>query len=309
MNQFKSLQDVANHFNSEDKCRSFLEKMRWNDGRIICPICGVRDAYRMADRKRYKCKDMDCRATFTVTVGTYMENTKLPLQKWLMAMYLLSAHKKGISSYQLARDLGIRQKAGWFLLMRLRQMFKDNGMTMLSGRIEADEHYVGGKWSNMTKKKRAKLVASGKDNKVAIMGILERQGDAKLVMIGKDSLKDVIRKHVSTDAYINTDEHNGYKGLNREFADHDSVNHSQGQFVKGDVHTNSVEGMFSLFSRMIFGIYHQVSEKHLQQYCNEFTFRFNSRKIKDVDRFVKVFNNLNGRLTYNQLINKPTDTK
>jgi hypothetical protein len=109
---------------------------------------------------------------------------------------------------------------------------------------------------------------------------------------------------VSTDAYINTDEHNGYKGLNREFADHDSVNHSQGQFVKGDVHTNSVEGMFSLFSRMIFGIYHQISEKHLQQYCNEFTYRFNSRKIKDVDRFVKVFNNLNGRLTYQQLIEK-----
>ena len=260
MTQFKSLQNVANYFNTPEKCRTFLEKMRWPDGRIVCPVCGVPDAYRNGNCITYKCRDKDCGTNFSVTVGTVMENTKLPLQKWIMGMYLLSAHKKGISSHQLARDLGIRQKAGWFLLMRIRQMFKDNGLE-LSNTVEADEHYLGGKWSNMSKKKRAKLIASGKDNKVPIMGLLERGGDAKLVVIGKDSFKDIIRQHVSLNAFINTDEHKAYAGLNQEFADHDSVNHSQGQFVKGNTTTNSVEGFFSLFQRCIFDTYHQDQRK------------------------------------------------
>jgi transposase-like protein len=221
-----------------------------------------------------------------------------------MAMYLVSAHKKGISSYQLGRDLHIGQKAAWFLLHRVRKMFEDNKMPMLANTVEADTTYVGGKWANMTKKKRAIMQESGKDNKVAVMGMLERQGNAKLVLVGKDTFKEVIRKHVSTDAYLNTDEHTGFQGLNMELADHATVNHSRGEFKRDDIYTNSVEGFFSLFKRMIFGTYHQISEKHLQQYCNEITYRFNSRKIKDVDRFVKTFNNIQGRLTYKQLIEK-----
>src|ERR1043165_4885524 len=122
--QFKSLQDVALFFNSEEKCRDFLEKIRWPDGRIICPICGVRDAYRNGDCKTYKCRDKDCKTNFSVTVGTVFEGTKLPLAKWFMAMYLTSAHRKGISSCQLARDLNIGQKAAWFLNHRIREMLK-----------------------------------------------------------------------------------------------------------------------------------------------------------------------------------------
>lgn len=288
----------------QEVCRDFLEKMRWPDGRIICPICGVRDAYRNGNCKTYKCRDKDCRTNFSVTVGTVLEGTKLPLAKWFMAMYLVSAHKKGISSYQLGRDLNIGQKAAWFLLHRCREMFKDNKVSLLTNTVEVDEHYVGGKWSNMSKKKRAIMVEEGRDNKTPVMGLVERQGKAKLKVIGKNTFKEVIRQHVSTNAFINTDEHGAYAGLNKEFADHDTVNHSQGQFVKGDVYTNSVEGLFSLFSRMVFGTYHQITAKHLQAYCNELTYRFNSRKIKDVQRFVNTFQNIQGRLTYNQLINK-----
>jgi transposase-like protein len=218
-----------------------------------------------------------------------LENTNLPLKKWMMAMYLLSAHKKGISSHQLARDLDIRQKAAWFLLHRIRKMFEDNGMPLLAGTVEVDETFVGGKIGNMTKKRRAKWINSEESNKTPVMGLLERGGDAKLTVIGERTLKDIIRENVSPDAYINTDENNGYTGLNLEFADHGTVNHSIGEFKKDDITTNSVEGMFSLFKRMIFGTYHQISPKHLQKYCNELTYRYNTRKIKDCDRFVNTF--------------------
>jgi transposase-like protein len=304
MFNFKSLHDAVSYFKNEDVARDFFEKMRWPDGRIICPLCGVRDAYRMSDYRQYKCRDKDCKAQFTVTVGTVLENTKLPLAKLAIAMYLLSAHKKGISSHQLARDLNIRQKAAWFLAHRIREMFKQNGIAELTGTVEADETMVGGKFANMPKKRRAKLVANEQSNKTPVMGLLERSGDAKLVVIGPDSLKDVVRQQVSTNAFINTDENNAYVGLNQEFADHDTVNHSQGEFVKGDITTNSVEGMFSLFKRCIFGTWHQISAKHLQAYCNEMTYRFNSRKIKDGERFVRTFNNIQGRLTWKQLTEK-----
>ncbi|MEI9944818.1 MAG: IS1595 family transposase [Chitinophagaceae bacterium] len=156
----------------------------------------------------------------------------------------------------------------------------------------------------MTKKKRAIMVQEGKDNKTAVMGMVERQGKAKLTVIGKNTFKEVLRQNVSLQAYINTDEHSGYAGLNMEFADHATINHGQGEFLKDGVSTNSVEGLFGLFKRMIFGIYHQISPKHLQRYCDEMTYRYNSRKIKDVERFVNTFRNVQGRLTYKQLIEK-----
>lgn len=302
MFQFKSLTEVAQYFKSEEISRTFLEKMRWPDGVIVCPLCGVPGAYRMGDCKTYKCKDKDCKSRFSVTVGTVLENTKLPLAKWFMAMYLVSAHKKGISSHQLARDLDIRQKAAWFLLMRCREMFKNK--SILSNTVEADTTYVGGKWSNMPKKKRAKMVEAGKDNKTAVMGMVERGGDANLVVVGNKTFKEVLRENVEPSAFINTDEHNGFVGLTEHFADHASINHSQGEFLRDGVTTNTAEGAFSLFKRMIIGIYHQVSPKHLQFYCDEMTYRYNSRKIKDGARFIATFNHIQGRLTWKRLTQK-----
>jgi transposase-like protein len=303
MKQFKNINEVINYF-TEDRCRETLEKMRWPDGRIVCPKCGVRDAYRNSDCKTYKCRDKDCKSRFSITVGLVFEGSKLPLTKWFTALYIVTAHKKGISSCQLARDLGIGQKAAWFVIHRLREMLKDAAPELLDNTVEIDECYVGGKWANMSKKKRAIMQEQGKDNKTPVMGLVERQGKAKLTVIGRNTFKEVVRQHVSPNAFINTDEHLGYHGLNMEFADHAAINHSQGEYLRDGIHTNSVEGFFSLFKRMIFGTYHQISPKHLQRYCDEITYRFNSRKIKDVDRFLISLSHTQGRLTYKQLIDK-----
>jgi transposase-like protein len=302
MNQFKSLADLAQYFSHEDKARTFLEKLRWPDGRIICPLCGVRGAYRNGDCKTYKCRDKYCKARFSVTKGTYFENTKLPLAKWFMAIYLVSAHRKGISSCQLARDLNIGQKAAWFVLHRVREMLKDGSGTFLTGLVEIDETYVGGKVANMRKTKRKQITDAGIDNKTPVMGMVQRDGKAKLQVIGRKSFKTVIHENVKKEAILITDSHSGYEGLNKEYAGHEAVNHSQLEFKRGIYYTNSVEGFFSTFKRGIIGIYHQISPKHLQRYCEEFTFRFNSRKETDGHRFVTTFNNIQGRLTYQQLI-------
>lgn len=303
MEQFKNINEVIAYYQSEDKCRQTLEQMRWPDGNIICPICGTGRAYRSGDCKTYKCKSRTCMARFSVTVGTFMEGSKLPLSKWFTAMYLVTAHKKGISSCQLARDLNIGQKAAWFVLHRLRAMLKQTGH-LLDNTVEVDECYVGGRWANMTKKKRAIMNEQGKDNKTPVMGLVERQGDAKLVVIGQRSFKEVIKQNVDTNAFINTDEHLGYRGLNMEFADHAAINHSIGVYLKDGVHTNSVEGLFGHFKRMVLGTYHQITAKHLQKYCDEMVYRYNTRKVKDIQRFFNTLKQTEGRLTYAQLIRK-----
>jgi hypothetical protein len=294
---FKTLPELFQYFNYEEKARDFLEKMRWPDGRIICPICGVRGAYRNADMRNYTCRDTKCQARFTVTVGTMMENTKLPLAKWFAAIWLITAHKKGISSCQLARDLGIGQKAAWFLNHRIRQMVTEKAPELLQDIVSIDECYVGGRWANMKKTKRTKLQESGKETKIAVMGLMEREGKARLTVIGINSFKDVVRKNVDKAAILVTDEHLGYKGLDAEYNGHVTINHSQLEFMRDGFTTNNIEGMFSQLKRMIIGIYHQVSPIHLHRYCEEASYRFNTRKIKDVER-----NKTKGRLRYKDLI-------
>ncbi len=299
---FKTLDQLFQYFNHENKAKDFLEKMRWPDGKIVCPTCGKRGAYRNSDMKHYTCRDIACKARFSVTVGTMMENTKLPLAKWFAAIWLITAHKKGISSCQLARDLGIGQKAAWFLNHRIREMVIDKAPELLQDIVSVDETYVGGKWSNMKKSKRTKLHEEGRETKVAVMGLMERQGRVKLTVIGKDSFKDVVRKNVDTKAILVTDEHLGYRGLNDEYNGHVTVNHSQLVFMQDGFTTNNVEGFFSLLKRSIIGIYHQVSPAHLHRYCNEASYRYNTRKIKDCDRFMDAMQKTKGRLKYKDLV-------
>lgn len=301
---FKTLPELLQYFNTEEKARDFLEKMRWPDGRIACPICGKRGAYRNCDFKNYTCKDMACRSRFTVTVGTMMENTKLPIAKWFAAIWLITAHKKGISSCQLARDLGIGQKAAWFLNHRIREMVAEKAPELLENVVSVDECYVGGRWANMNKTKRTKLQAAGKDNKTAVMGMMQREGKARLSVIGKNSFKDVVRANVDKGAILVTDEHLGYKGLENEFNAHVTINHSQLEFIRDGFSTNNVEGVFGQLKRMVIGIYHQISPYHLQSYCNEAAYRYNTRKIKDVERFVDALKKTKGRLRWNDLVKR-----
>jgi len=304
MFNFKTLPEAIEYFSSEERCQDMFEKMRWADGNIICPNCLTEKAYRMGDMKHYKCRNKSCGTRFSITKGTFLEATKLPLGKWFTAMYLVTAHKKGISSHQLARDLGIGQKAAWFMLCRIREILKAKTFELLDNIVEIDETYCGGKVANMHRGKRKAWQQSGKDNKTPVMGLLERDGKARLKVIEKDTFKDMVRQNVSTNAQLVTDSHLGYKGLNYEFAGHNTVDHSKDQFKDGIFYTNSVEGAFSHFKRMVFGIYHQVSPKHLHRYCDEFTYRWNSRKEKDNNRFETALKQTEGRLKWKDLIAK-----
>lgn len=301
MEQFRNLHEVLGHFKDDKTCRDFMEQLRWK-GNPVCPHCGASKPYRLKDGKNFRCKNKECKKDFSVTVGTIFENTKIHLSKWIATIYLLTAHKKGISSHQLARDLGVTQKTGWFLLHRARLLMTDPQPAQLENVVEVDETYVGGKWENMHAKERERRRQWSEDNKTPVMGLLQRDGTARLTVIGANTFKDIIRSNVSNTAIVITDSHTSYAGLNTEFAGHEAVNHSQGEYKRGIAYTNSVEGFFSLFKRTIFGTYHQVSPKHLQRYCAESSYRYNTRKISDKDRFIKTLSNPKGRLKYSELI-------
>jgi hypothetical protein len=315
MTPIKNLQEAIQYFSNEDRCRDMLEKMRWPDGKIVCQSCGEMGAYRNSDMKTYKCRNKACKARFSVTVGTVFENTKLPLSKWFTALFILTAHKKGVSSCQIARDIGIGQKAAWFVLHRLREMMRSKENIKLDNIVEVDEVYIGGKVGNMSKTKRTMLRETGQsyNTKTMVMGLIERGGDLKLITVGKASnmnvLQPMIKDNVDKDAVVITDSLTNYTGLNKEFAGHETVNHSEHEYVRdGSIHTNSIEGAFSLLRRSIYGIYHKVTPKHLSRYCDETMFRYNFRKMKDTNRFAYSLQRLEGRLKYKDLIKKEEPT-
>lgn len=301
--EFKNLKDLMTQLSDEGKCRHYMEQMRWGDS-PFCPFCNGVKPYELKDGKTYRCREKTCKKDFTVTVGTVFENSKIKLSTWLAALFVLSAHKKGISSHQLARDLGITQKTAWFIGHRLRYIMDEPTPVNLDNVVEVDETYVGGKLANMSRGRRKKWQLAQSDNKVAVMGLVERDGKAKLTVIGGKTFKEVIRDNVNKSAIIYTDAHLGYELLAKEFAWHEAVNHSIMEFKRGDAYTNTVEGFFSLFKRIIHGTYHSISPKHLSRYCAETTYRFNSRKIKDADRFKIAISNVEGRIKYKQLISK-----
>jgi hypothetical protein len=216
--------------------------------------------------------------------------------------------RKGISACQFARDLGIEQKAAWFLNHRIKEMVREKAPELLKDVVSCDETYVGGKWANMNKTKRTKMQEGGTDNKIPVMGLMEHGGKVRLTVIGKSSFKDVVRQNVDKGAILVTDEHSGYSGLDKEYNGHVTLNHSQYVFVQDGFSTNNVEGMFSQLKRMIIGIYHQVSPMHLHRYCDEATYRYNTRKIKDCDRFIDAMNKTSGRLRYQDLVQPKKQT-
>jgi transposase-like protein len=327
--QFKNLIQVLDYFKDDEACKVYYASERWGDT-PSCPHCGNVGAY--ITNRGYKCKAKECQKKFTVTTGTIFENTKISLRYWFAAIYLCTAHKKGVSSLQLSRDLNITQKTAWFLLHRIREMLKDSAPQMLDGSIEVDETFVGGKNKNRhaNKKIEGSQGRSAAD-KTPVIGIAQKSEFTILerphkVIAGKtvkekvytkystvtlevvsdttaETLQPIMFKNVKADSKIVTDAYRSYNGLSVNY-EHIAIKHTEGNYITvGDDHTNTIEGFWSHLKRGIIGIYHQVSPKHLHRYCNEFGYKFNTRQAKDTIRFCDAIKKSdNKRLTYANLI-------
>jgi transposase-like protein len=297
-------------FKDETKAREWLEAELWPDG-PVCPHCGVlNDSTKVHGTTGrpglYMCNA--CRLQFTVTVGTLMERSKIPLTKWLYATYLLMSSKKGMSTQQLHRTLGVSLKSTWFLMHRIREALREVGspFTPLGGKGKCVEIDVGGKEKNKHASKR-QHVGTGGAGKEAVFALVERGGRVKshhIPSVNAATLRPILREQVDAATYIMTDEGAAAKKAGSEFALCGSVNHSIGEYVRGDVHTNTIEGYFSIFKRGVNGVYHHVSQDHLKRYLAEFDFRYNERMaldVSDMDRTAKAIKGIVGkRLTYRQ---------
>jgi transposase-like protein len=293
----------APHFHDNDKAREYLESVRWPDG-AVCPHCASREDHYQLQGKSHRpglwmCAS--CRQQFTVTVGTVFERSKIPLSKWLLAAYLLCSSKKGISAHQLHRTLGVTYKTAWFLAHRIRHAMSDQGGGLMGsggGTVEADETYIG-------RKPGRKLARAGFGHKETVFSLVERGGKVRSKHItGKtfDGVKAALKANVSPDAVLMTDDARMYKKIAKEYADHQTVNHSHGEYVRGDAYTNTIEGFFSVFKKGMTGVYQHCSSDHLHRYLSEFDFRYNHRASLEIDDQQRVVDALKGiegkRLTY-----------
>ncbi len=300
--EFKTIIELLKAFPDESNCIKHLEKLRW-DGLVISPFDETSKVYKCKGNK-YKCRNTG--KYFNVRTGTIFEDTKVPLQKWFMALYIFSSHKKGISSHQLAKDIGITQKSAWFLLHRLRYAFNHPAFKEILGDVvELDETYIGGLEKNKhANKKTEGTQGRSTKTKKPVFGMLEREGNIIATVVddtNRYTLEPIISKNVKKGTDVMTDEYHAYNRLNGDF-NHQTVNHGAKEYVNGLAHTNGVENFWSHMKRGIDGIYHWVSFNHLQSYVDEFALRFNSRYYSTSGRFDLILANVAGkRLTYKQL--------
>jgi transposase-like protein len=303
-----TLQQAIIYFSDAENCSNFLSQLRWPNG-VECPNCLAREVSYLSTRRLWKCKA--CKKQFSVKVGSIMEDSPIGLDRWLAAIWLIANAKNGISSCELARSLGMTQKSAWFVLHRIRKAMQNGSLGQLTGEVEVDETFIGGLARNMHKSKRGKLSRTGFIGKMAVMGLLERHGgEVRTKVLGgtkREELQREVRAHVEQDSHLYTDAHAGYTGLNDDYF-HMVINHAE-EYVNGNIHTNGIENFWALLKRTIKGTYVSVEPFHLFRYLDEQSFRFNTRKGTDADRFVKAAAALTGRrLTYDELIGKGTQT-
>lgn len=304
----ETLLGAVRYFADPDVALTFLAGLRWPDG-VDCPHCGGADPLFLKTRRIWKCRA--CRKQFSVKVGTVFEDSPIGLDKWLPCLWLIANCKNGISSYEVARALGVTQKTAWFMLHRVRLAMQTKTFRKISGEVEVDETFIGGRARFMHKSKRARVISgTGGAGKVAVMGLLERGGPRKRSTVRLEvvqnpprrlDLQPNVHRHVKRGANVYTDSHSNYQGLESDFL-HAVVDHSV-EYVKGRVHTNGLENFWSLLKRTIKGTYVSVEPFHLFRYLDEQAFRFNGRDGTDGSRFLAVARAIIGkRLTYQTLI-------
>ncbi|MCI0563956.1 MAG: IS1595 family transposase, partial [Nitrososphaera sp.] len=276
---------------------------------VTCPNCEAKEVSYLSTRRVWKCKA--CKKQFSVKIGTIMEDSPIGLDKWLSAIWIIVNAKNGVSSYEIHRSLGITQKSAWFMLHRIRCAMQTGTFKKLSGEVEVDETFIGGKARNMHKSVRdRKIKGRGGSSKTAVMGLLERHGEVRAMVvrnIRRQALHTEVKQHIEQGSSVYSDGFKSYEKLSVDYV-HNVINHAE-EYVRGNVHTNGIENFWSLLKRSIRGTYVSVEPFHLFRYLDEQTFRFNSRGGKDADRFLLATKPLIGkRLTFNKLTGKqPTD--
>ena len=299
--EFNTIPDLLQAFPDEQSCIDQLELLRWG-GQVISPFNSTSKVYKCANN-RYRCKETG--KYFNVRTSTLFDNTKVNLQKWFLAIWLVTSHKKGISSIQLSKDIGVTQKTAWFMLQRIRNCFGFDNDNNLSNEVEVDETYVGGKNKNRHNvNKKEKAQGRSNKDKAPVLGMIERGGKLNAKCVDDVSVKTLTKEIVDyvNNATVYSDEWLGYNALKRIY-DHQFIKHGAGQYVNGRIHTNTIEGFWSLLKRGIVGIYHFTSVKHLQKYVDEFVFRYNTRNNNEQQRFNLLLSNTEHHLTYQELIN------
>ncbi|MFL9483813.1 IS1595 family transposase [Chitinophagaceae bacterium LWZ2-11] len=313
--RFTSFHSMLKALPDDQACREYLEEMRWK-GIPTCTSCGSinKDHYKLKVKGEfkgmYKCKD--CKQRFTVTLKTMFEGSHIPLRKWFIGMYVFSAHKKGISSHQLGRDLEMTQTSAWFMLNRIRNTYYKDQNIPIDGAFSVDESYIGGKSKNKHLSKRiGNTQGRSLKDKVPVFGIKQVGGDVRTVVVPDTkakTLKPIIKAMIKQDSIVITDEWVSYNGLSKNYK-HVVVNHQGNEYVRGGFDTNGIENFWGVLKRGLYGIYHHVSKDHLHRYLTEFEFRYNSRQLKDYERFNLSLCNVERKLTYKELIQEGAKRK
>jgi transposase-like protein len=312
----KTLQEAILYFSDPTNCREYLVARRWPDG-VTCPRCGSKNVLFLEKYNRWHCREKHDAPQFTLKTGTVMEDSPIGLDKWLMVMWQIVNSKNGISSCEVHRAIGVTQKSAWFMDHRIRFALGIDAGEKMSGHVEADETFIGGKARNMhMAERKRRITGTGGKDKTPVMGILERGKDGKNSKVRttvisnrkKSAIQSEVRKHVEAGSALYSDALQSYNGLEREYA-HQVIDHAVA-YVDGNVHTNSLENFWSLLKRSISGTYVSVEPFHLFRYLDEQAYRFNNRKLTDAERFDAAVRGIVGkRLTFEQLTGKEPDDR
>ena len=305
----KTLVDAIRYFQDFERCREFMIELRWPDGKVNCPRCGSDHVKWLSKAGVWKCYAKHKQPTFSLKTGTIFEDSPIGLDKWIVAVWLVVNCKNGVSSYEIGRHLGVTQKSAWFMNHRIRKAMQEGSFSKLGGEVEVDETFIGGKARNMhVSKRRRRITGTGGKDKTAVLGMLERNGKVRTTVLEdrrKRTIQPEVREYVEAGAALFSDELLSYDGLEADYA-HEVIDHAV-EYVRGNVHTNSLENYWSLLKRGLKGTYVSVEPFHLFRYLSEQAFRFNNRKAKggDFERFVLAMaQSVGRRLTFDELVGR-----